>query len=804
MSKPNCHVCGGVEFAVDAGFYYCSECQTQSQEIREFVFDEYFAGKKAVTRVLKTAPAAEQVAKEAEVTLTSWEILNYILKGLVDEIIELGAKPELKCVVLQLWACYLRRLEVAYLSTSVPHMPRLDVNFRSGDAEIVYGVTTKQMKQSDALSMLTSKSRTTLASSCSNIASSADTDSSIDDPEISRRSYLMRLSAKKKALALAEYQSMSQESLQNSNLEDLGSVATSASKRSRIKLTKHARNLLKKKKLFTKKLDESSREDLKKVCRNESMRTITVAKLIALLRLALLITKHDIYTSDIFRWVADGHLSVLNCKVFLPKEAIVRGGLKRILEVKSWSSSGQKTCMSQVCSLLGISNIPVPDLTSLAMRYCKELQLPDDFAMAVCRVVTMLPKKMFALTTNYEVVTMSVIIGMLKMTFSLDDRTEDKLSHFAKDVGRSCSLPLFVWNDWVQYIQCRKHEIAAHHFPTYLSINGNTFPYTDPEIFRTKNGQKKVDMDGLAKTFYKESKAHKMWKNQLKRWLEKLDTFDDACERGELIQFPPSLTPLYTYTQTLLEQYPHRLSAGVKSLLSQDFTKHSVEFVFNPNRFVSKMADHGIKISIHNGPSVNFHEMQFEKNKSFSSRTNMNKQNESVRLIVEKKQKGNKDKNSSNKNGKSSDESVASILNDDLLSDVSSINDSEDDDDKGSGGGVEADKDSDKTVSEDEIEASKCTVEDALHKEKENKKAYTLYVVSTKVWHCHIPLKQLRIFNDEFETKAMEMFPCSFLWLLRECARMINVSTRELYTALISFEKMAVHIDKQKQTFKYK
>lgn len=34
------------------------------QEIREFVFDEYFAGKKAVTRVLKTTPA-DKVAKEA-------------------------------------------------------------------------------------------------------------------------------------------------------------------------------------------------------------------------------------------------------------------------------------------------------------------------------------------------------------------------------------------------------------------------------------------------------------------------------------------------------------------------------------------------------------------------------------------------------------------------------------------------------------------------------------------------------------------------------------------------------------------
>lgn len=200
MSKPRCHVCGGNEFAVDAGFYYCSECQTQSQEIREFVFDEYFAGQKATTRVLKTKPA-EQAAKEAAVTLTSWQILNYILKGLVDELIELGAKPEVKNVTLQLWAMYLRKLEVAFLSTNVPHKPRLDINFRSGDAEIMYGITTKHMRQSDALLKLRSRSRTASASCHSSSAASASSDTETSNvTEISRRSYLMRLSAKKKKI----------------------------------------------------------------------------------------------------------------------------------------------------------------------------------------------------------------------------------------------------------------------------------------------------------------------------------------------------------------------------------------------------------------------------------------------------------------------------------------------------------------------------------------------------------------------------------------------------------------------------
>lgn len=85
----------------------------------------------------------------------------------------------------------------------------------------------------------------------------------------------------------------------------------------------------------------------------------------------------------IYRWIAEGHLSVLNRKVFLPKEAIVKGELKRIFDVKAWSSQGQKTCLLQLCKLLGISSIPVPNLITLATRFCKELQLPGEVCLCI-------------------------------------------------------------------------------------------------------------------------------------------------------------------------------------------------------------------------------------------------------------------------------------------------------------------------------------------------------------------------------------------------------------------------------------
>lgn len=62
--------------------------------------------------------------------LTSWEEYNFILVGLVDELIDLGAKDELKMTVLQLWTTYLRVNEVAFFSRREPRIPKLGASFK--------------------------------------------------------------------------------------------------------------------------------------------------------------------------------------------------------------------------------------------------------------------------------------------------------------------------------------------------------------------------------------------------------------------------------------------------------------------------------------------------------------------------------------------------------------------------------------------------------------------------------------------------------------------------------------------------
>lgn len=119
-----CNVCGGKDFYNEAGFYYCNECQTQTQEIREQVFDQQ--DNTAYLRTTKTT--VRQDKSFSHVRLTSWEIFNHILYGLVEELNVLGVNKDFKEVCYHLWIHYLTKLEI--MSKVPDGLPKLNACFR--------------------------------------------------------------------------------------------------------------------------------------------------------------------------------------------------------------------------------------------------------------------------------------------------------------------------------------------------------------------------------------------------------------------------------------------------------------------------------------------------------------------------------------------------------------------------------------------------------------------------------------------------------------------------------------------------
>ena len=92
MSKanpPGCTQCGGKEFTLDHGLYYCNQCQTQSQETQDFQIDDFnvvgvkiHKGRKI--RQKKAHLKANTVEYLQKVTFEKCTIMQALLKEQID------------------------------------------------------------------------------------------------------------------------------------------------------------------------------------------------------------------------------------------------------------------------------------------------------------------------------------------------------------------------------------------------------------------------------------------------------------------------------------------------------------------------------------------------------------------------------------------------------------------------------------------------------------------------------------------------------------------------------------------------
>lgn len=126
VNNMECDVCMGHIFQEREGYYYCVECGTKKEQLRavEISAEDTFndTPKHTMQRTIR-----KPKVKEEENEITSWEFYNYVLRGLLEELIHMGAKPELKLMTLQVWAAYMGRMEVAFCKTNELGLPKLNV-----------------------------------------------------------------------------------------------------------------------------------------------------------------------------------------------------------------------------------------------------------------------------------------------------------------------------------------------------------------------------------------------------------------------------------------------------------------------------------------------------------------------------------------------------------------------------------------------------------------------------------------------------------------------------------------------------
>nr|CAD7453303.1 unnamed protein product [Timema tahoe] len=434
---------------------------------------------------------------------TTWEGYNFILKGLVDELISCGAPPNLKTVVLQLWVMYLKRLRIAFFSKKKDALPQLGFHYHAKDAQLIHGISKNRLRR-------------------------------------------------KKPRKRKPVEAVSEKSDSANEFSDK---------------------------------DARSSDGDKSLASNVSIKNVK--------------SKSDIFLGDILRWITEGVLSYHNVSHFFPNLYHIKGmdGLIFGPIVKEPTHFSLRVIGAKMAELIAVTTVPPPDILALVRRYILELQLPDQLLTYVKRLFAVsVPVLKFNTTCipNYEARAMAFIIVVLKLLLGLDGVTEHRISVTAGKINMLLGTEeplLFVWDDWVKYIECRKAFVSLYHFPTKHSLYRDS--YLGPELYidQQEKNERKDD--------HKNEKiiiANKMNPNIVTAlgWpFRKLSAL--YPNESESVEFLPTLTPYTSYLETIKTE---RFADTCPELLKRDFRTTKMKYLLCPSRYVDIALSKGINIVV--------------------------------------------------------------------------------------------------------------------------------------------------------------------------------------------------------------
>ncbi|KAK9294609.1 hypothetical protein QLX08_010833 [Tetragonisca angustula] len=537
-----CTICGSKDFYKEAGHFYCQTCQTQNEDIREEVLE---LRTDITTRLRKTR--IRQLRSDIsgnEHGWTSWELYNFVLIGLTNELIDLGVSPDIKLTILQLWATYLGNLEVAFISTRRKCIPKLAKRYKKRDAEIIYGKMQSQKKSR--------KRRRT---------SGSITDTSILSSGTSESGSRRELNRTKRLLIAADYDSY----LQSQNHSGDGDSTFIQSPK--IQFSSHAKEETRKIKRLSKNLPRCERVQYRAKHISTQYRmgpnVITPTRLWAIIYLALRIHSHPIQLGDMLRYGREGHLSYYKLDHLLPPELNLTATEKSFLVSQNVeiTHKGMRKIITSMAKSLRVWDIVCPDLLSLVNRYCQELGLPRGIQLYTERLIALsVPKMVFNVKTscipNYEGRAIAFIIVVLKILLGLDGITEYRISRIAENINSVAikrgllKEKLFSFEEWQKYIECRKTILVHAHYPTKVKYSPDSDGIDDLylkflEFISSKSNRNEPEIKN-SKYYLPEEIISAMAKH-----ITSLNINDSPLKAIDI--FPPSLTPLYSYLEHLLD-----------------------------------------------------------------------------------------------------------------------------------------------------------------------------------------------------------------------------------------------------------
>uniref|UniRef100_T1GIN7 Rrn7/TAF1B C-terminal cyclin domain-containing protein n=1 Tax=Megaselia scalaris TaxID=36166 RepID=T1GIN7_MEGSC len=345
--------------------------------------------------------------KKDKFNITSWEVFNYILRGLVEELLELGAKEELKEKVLQIWSALLRSQEIAFFNTQHSELPKLNLKFCQNDVSVLYNHKVNEKKRHRKRGPLTAK---------------------------------RELSKQKKLLELSEYEVLSKSDASMSTLSNtmsLNSSVTGGISNKAVRLSfqpyakKHFKQAIGSKHLKKHEVDGENKLTCHRLAKIGPLTTeqlsheIRRTSLYSIIYIALNLIEDNIQLSDMRRYMLEGRISTLNVDKFFPEN--IRENCRKILRETFFSHGSQPNRIQD----------------SRIRQHSPEM-----------RWTAIIPPL-------YEARAMAYIIFVIKLLFGLDDSMESEISEASRKINESVpEANLFIFDDWMRYLEMRKIILA--------------------------------------------------------------------------------------------------------------------------------------------------------------------------------------------------------------------------------------------------------------------------------------------------------------------------------------------------------
>ena len=431
-----CVNCGEQDFDLIDGHFYCTQCQTQTQDLLEEQEDDYVQQYIPASLEIRARPTKEAAQRAELYRGRPWRIhegFGVILREQVQALIRLGANPLLEDVAWRVWVLYLSKLKLAFCE---------DEDSRE-DAE-------KASRTYETRSRMRDKFQGTV--------SDPRPKTMMRNNATYKKSYGM-LPHSRKRRRLEQQKKEFAASMQSHDFYEGDNPAEEEDKQSALD-----RDLLI---LAEAELDKSLWDDGKKESRpnrvtgyhDQTVYRLNKIWVLSVAYLALQYTNNLLMPADMWKLVQSGEVPYFQAEGLFPDDMKLAGLDQSVFFARECNADMLRKKTGVLAQLLGLKDLPAPALEILTSRYITELNLPSEMHSLVHELVKLLPvdeilPRLSHLANglhHYSAVAMGYIVIVLKLVFGLDDKSEEELSNYGHELAKSvdCPQPLFIWQEWV-------------------------------------------------------------------------------------------------------------------------------------------------------------------------------------------------------------------------------------------------------------------------------------------------------------------------------------------------------------------